>query len=105
MFASVAVSIGLGDEDLIKMGAWATFAQVWALLTLGWLAFTRPLDARTSQLFGAVGSGLAVLVGIIGLSTGLGDDYIDYSHGASWLNMGIGFSFPGVGALLGHSSS
>lgn len=110
IFGFVTVGVGLSFDQLgggstQDIGAWATFAQLWAFLALGWLVFTRPLDARTSQLFGGIGTGLALLLGFIGLASGLGDSTEDFVHGGSWLSIAIVFAILATGSLFGHSSS
>jgi len=87
----------------MNIGAWATFAQLWAFAVLGWLALSRPLDRRTSHVTAAIGGGLALLFSVIGLSTGLGDNVEDFVHGAGWLTLAGIFATVATASLFGYS--
>jgi hypothetical protein len=86
----------------MNIGAWATFAQLWAFASLAWLALSRPLDRRTSQVMAAIGGGLALLFSLIGLSMGLGDDLEDFVHGAGWLTFASICATLATGSLFGY---
>jgi hypothetical protein len=107
-FVTLGVSLswdaGFGSTySTMNIGAWATFAQLWAFAALAWLALSRPLDRRTSHVTAAIGGGLALLFSVIGLSTGLGDSVEDFVHGAGWLTLAGIWATVATGSLFGYS--
>jgi hypothetical protein len=106
IFGFVGLGISLAYDQFsssstLNVSAWETFAQVWAFLAFGWLALTRPIDTRTSQLLGGAGTALALLFGVVGLATGLGDTADDFVKGGGWISQGLVFAVIGAGALFG----
>jgi hypothetical protein len=102
-FVTLGVSLSWESSSTMGIGAWATFAQLWAFAALAWLALSRPLDRRTSHVMAAIGGGLALLFSVIGLSTGLGDNVQDFVHGAGWLTLAGIWATVATGSLFGYS--
>ncbi len=106
VFAIVALAVVYGDltaEDLADGGAWAGFSGAWTTFVLGWLTWCRPLSRREGVGAAVVFGVLGVLFALVGLTTGLGDDFEDGLRGEQWLFVATVVTTLAAGALLGRS--
>jgi hypothetical protein len=89
----VAMLIKGFDESFDAVFAWASYAEIFAVLAIAWFVITRPtpkalagLDASVVGM-GAVAAALVVLV--IGLFQGRSEDFSTYVQGVAFLRGGI----------------
>ena len=104
VFALIILIVGL-DERVDAANSWLNFALAWSFVTLGWLVVSRPVPREWDTQRGAVIGGTILAVtavfAVVGLSTGLGSEFDDYVHGASWLGLAWVGAIVGIGWLFG----
>jgi zinc-ribbon domain len=92
-----------GPEQFDGYWAWMPFGTMFAFLCLGWLLLLRPLPASLARMVFGVAAGVAGVLALIGLATGLGDDGTTaafYSNGLAWLAWALVWAFLAVAGAL-----
>lgn len=107
LFALISLVLGL-DDRFDAMDSWGSFAQVWAFAALACLLVSRPVPPEWPMRRGeVVGLGLfagAAFSALIGVATGMGDDFGAFTSGATWLTLATVLAILGVGWLAGVRS-
>lgn len=93
------------DESQDAMDAWMSYAQLFAILAIGWFAISRPIPLEVMSLpsvvigMGAVAVGLILL--LIGTLQARSDDFSSFVSGLSFQGAGIALMLLALGWFLG----
>jgi zinc-ribbon domain len=96
-----------GPEAFDGYWAWLPFGATFALIGAGFGHLMRPVPALPAKIFAASTGGVALVLALVGLGTGLGSDFtVSYiPHGVPWLSWALVWAIVAIAGGLSQRTT